>query len=271
MRTGSLLTRPIRKDALAVSTAGALCQKRYFEYWQHGVGPKTQPYCRGDMLDKLVQPFGFPANNSNPKNAESYYMTGSPAHAVYDDETMYNAEAEMRVQRKRMKMWVGVDKFILPPLNAEYGPRVAALINGLTEGQKDSIFESLFKDYPNVRKPFQPDVQAEWITHWGKLAEIAHDEEACKAAADAFVLKNAQERFLTFEWYTRFAEKLMAELIQLPGVRSFETRMIKLVVEQIMKIQQNLFADHPWACDDVTSAFHMPVCGFRPYHETGHW
>lgn len=241
-------------------------QKRNFEYWGLHTGPRSQPYTSGEKVSQIHNHVGV-----READEEATYLTGNNTGCGYNDAQMFNLEDELKLTRRKEMWFDNIHKYRLYPVEVDYCDQVSNLISSMTPSQKDSFWQRLFKDYPNFSKPLQPDVQEEFIEFYTELAKICHDEKACMAFAEPFVMKNYEQRFIHWSMWWRISEKLMDELEETPGVRKHECRTIRLVIERATKICYNVFDDQVWVSEDMTSPNSCDICGHRIFHEIGHW
>lgn len=258
--------RHIPRSAALLAASPLGVQRRNFEYWGLHIGPRTQPYALGEKVSASFNATGVLAVDN-----DALYLTGNNCGIGYNQEQMFDTTAELDRLRKHQLFYPFQDKYVLHPVTEEECAAVVKLIDVMGPKGVSGTFRRLFKDYPSLAKPFDDATQAAVVNFFRDVIAVGHDEKAVATKASPFVMELYEQKFISWTYWWRIAEKLMDQIETLQETRNYETRCTRMVIERVTKIIYNSFADLPWAHAELTSPYHFDICTYRAYHDLGLW
>lgn len=234
-----------------------------------GVTGRSQPFAQGVIRD--CYDYG---GHANSVSSDAVRLTGNQTSFVYDQNNMIpGSDAELSKLAKHDNFLPSINKYVLNPVEEGQCTRVAEIFTSWGgDAHKTSWWEPLLRDYPGLKKPLTEEVKQRFVEHYAALIPIVHDEKAATELTRAFVLEMYEQYFISYPHWWRIGENLMSGMISyVPCLGRSDVITIKLVVERMVKIQLNTLGSHSWAGHQVTSAYFVDFCGFRPFVEAGNW
>lgn len=285
-----LLRRAISERLVGRGPTPLFTAKRGLEYWGMGVTGRTQPYAQGEGLRQLDNMKHAVAQSS----AAAASLTGNPNNVAYTSENIFSVEDYSAVERDHYQPLRGLTHHRIDPISPIdastahevllrcFGKDEAPAASSSTSAEgKNTDYSSstlrglwwglMLKDFPSLRTPATNEFRTAWEVFFTEAAQMANESEKVKAMATVFLKQQREHHYICYAMCWRLTERLGDAVELLPEVSAHESRVCRLVLEQVMKLSLDTLADEPWAHQETTSPLNVDVSQFRAWHEAGFW
>jgi len=244
-------------------------QSRCFAYPIKGVSARASP-CQREATRKNAEVLS-PADVAT-LSSDSARLTGAAWNPNITEKNMYDeGKFGSSFYKTGPRHYVNSERWIENPIPEGMAKRVAVVMSEISPAQKEAVWESVFKQMPNLRKPFTKEVQDSFINFYIEMSALAHDPAAMSAKAKPFVLENLEQRFITQAYWWRIHEAVVNAVRSSPGMKAYESKGVQMACEAVTKASLNTLADQPWATQDYTSSQFADYNSSRITHDAGFW